>query len=119
MQAICDDKLRFVWVDINWPGCSSDFIAWCTSALCQKLENNPVTKTIIDGMTLVGDNAYVKTRHMAVPMKGVTDGYDDAYNFYLSQLRITIERTFGVFVHQWSILRAPLCFPITKILIKT
>ena len=53
--------------------------------------------------------------YIAIPLKGVRSGYEDAYNFYLSQLRITIERTFGVFVHRWAILRAPLTIPIQKV----
>ena len=115
MQAICDHELKFRWVEIKWPGCSSDFMAWCTSSLCHQMENNHVTNILLEGMSLAGDNAYVKTMTMSVPLKGERQGYDDAYNFYLSQLRITIERAFSVLVHRWSILRAPLCFPITKI----
>ena len=38
---------------------------------------------LLEGMTLVGDNAYVKTLHMSVPIKGKTEGFDDTYNFYL------------------------------------
>ena len=91
MQAICDDKLRFVWVDIRWPAATSDFMAWTTSSLCILLEDNTVAKKIIEGFTIIGDNAYVKKMYMAVPLKGVRSGYEDACNFYLSQLRITIE----------------------------
>ena len=36
-------------------------------------------------------------------------------NFYQSQLRITIERAFGVLVHRWSILRGPLNIPLFKV----
>ena len=39
----------------------------------------------------------------------------EAYNFYHSQLRITIERAFGVLVHRWAILRAPLTIPLPKV----
>lgn len=116
MQAICDHDLKFLWVDLNWPGVASDFMAWCTSSLCQDLENNTESNILLPGMTLVGDSAYVKASHMAVPVKGgELDGFSDAYNFYQSQLRITIERAFGVLVHRWSILRAPLLFPIAKV----
>ena len=52
---------------------------------------------------------------MATPLKGIRSGYEDRYNFYLSQLRITIERAFGVLVHRWAILRAPLTIPIMKV----
>ena len=30
MQAICDHKFRLRWIDLNWPGNSSDFMAWST-----------------------------------------------------------------------------------------
>lgn len=52
---------------------------------------------------------------MSVPLKGQQVGYNDAYNFYLSQLRITIERAFGTLVHRWSILRGPLLVPLPKV----
>ena len=32
----------------------------------------------------------------------------DAFNFYLSQLRIRIEQTFGMMTTKWRILRQPL-----------
>ncbi len=52
---------------------------------------------------------------MATPLKGMQGGHEDAYNFYLSQIRITIERAFGVLVHWWAILRAPLLCPMSKV----
>ena len=115
MQAICDHKLRLIWADIRWPGASSDYMAWTTSKLCFDLENNETSNLLLKGMTLVGDNAYVKKLYMAIPLKGMQNGYNDAYNFYMSQLRITIERAFGVFVHRWAILRGPLAVPVQKV----
>ena len=66
-------------------------------------------------MTIVGNNAYVKKRYMSVPLKGQQVGYNDAYNFYLSQLQITIKRAFGTLVDCWSILREPLLIPLPKV----
>ena len=60
MQAMCDHKLRFTWIDIQWPGSTSDYLAWITSGLCHDLDANDTTKSIIPGMTIIGDNAYVK-----------------------------------------------------------
>ncbi|KAL7550464.1 hypothetical protein ACHAWF_013689, partial [Thalassiosira exigua] len=115
LQAICDHTLRFTWFEMGWLGDTSDYVAFVTSALCIALESNAHTKTILDGFTFVGDNAYVKKPYMAVPLKGVLKCYKDTYNFYLSQLLIIIERCFGVFVHCWAILRAPLTIPIQKV----
>jgi hypothetical protein len=43
---------------------------------------------------------------MATSNAAVSGGSKDAYNFYFLQLRIRIECTFGIFTHQWSILRS-------------
>ncbi len=66
-------------------------------------------------MTLVGDNAYVKSMSTTVPFKGNVTVLQDNFNFYQSQLRITIERAFGVLVHRWAILRDPLVVPMSKV----
>ncbi len=60
LQAICDHNLKFTWVHMKWPAATSDYMAWVTSSLYCALENNAVTKTIIDGFVIVSDCAYVK-----------------------------------------------------------
>ena len=54
-----------------------------------------------------GDAAYTLTEHLLVPFTGSQqDNVDnDAYNFYLSQLRIQIEMAFGRLVWKWGILQ--------------
>ncbi|KAL3767702.1 hypothetical protein ACHAW5_007466 [Stephanodiscus triporus] len=89
------------WIEMKWPAATSDYMAWITSSLVLKLEND--IDMIIEGGTIVGGCAYVKKLYMATPLKGFLGGYEDAYNFYLSQLRIMIERAFGVLVHRWAI----------------
>ena len=90
---------------MKWPAATSDYMAWVTSSFAMELEDD--MGMLIKEGTLVGDCAYTKKLFMATPLKGYLGGYEDAYNFYLSQLRITIERAFGVFVQRWAILRAP------------
>ena len=118
MQALCDHLLRFRWVDINWPGATADYMAWVTSDLYAKIKStkdNGESSVIKKGYTIVGDNAYVKSTYMAIPFKGTRTHAQDAYNFYQSQLRINIERAFGMLVHRWGILRGPLVFPLAKV----
>jgi hypothetical protein len=119
MQAICDNQLNFIWIDISWPGCTADFMAWVTSGLYTKIESTQVlavNAVIRIGYTILGDNAYVKSTYTSVPFKGVGNNDAlDAYNFYESHLRITIERAFGVLVHRWAILRGPLVIPVQKV----
>jgi DDE superfamily endonuclease len=105
MQATCDSKCRFLEIDVHHPGATSDFLAFFMSEFKTKLEEPGF---LADGLCLFGDNAYVNTSYMATPFKSVSSGPKDAYNFYHSQLRITIERCFGMFVHRWGILRKPM-----------
>jgi hypothetical protein len=74
---------------MKWPAATSDYMAWVTSSLAMELDHD-VGMLIKEGM-LVGDCAYVKKLYMSTPLKSFPGGYKDAYNFYLSQLRITIE----------------------------
>ena len=58
-------------------------------------------------LCLFGDkNAYLNSVYMATPYSAVSGGSKDAYNFYHSQLRISIARAFGMFTHRWAILRS-------------
>ena len=110
LQAICDHDLLFRWIDLRYPGCASEYISWCTSELCKNLDKL-WSQMISQGCTLIGDSAYVKKPYMAVPIKkGNLSSYEDGYNYYLSQLRVTIECDFGVLWNRWTLLRRPLCF---------
>ena len=35
MQAMYDQKPFFWWIDIKWPGSTSDYMDWITTTLCQ------------------------------------------------------------------------------------
>jgi hypothetical protein len=105
MQAVCDAEGRFLSVWINHPASASDFISFLRSKLYVKL-NTP--GYLADGLVILGDNAYVSTEYMVTPYKNVRAGSKDDYNFFHSQLRINIERAFGMLVKKWGILQKPL-----------
>ena len=52
------------------------------------------------------------TEHLLTPFYGSQrfDKKNDNYNFFISQLRIKIERAFGIMVTKWRILRSPIEF---------
>jgi hypothetical protein len=110
MQAVCDAECRFLEVAIDHPGATSDFLAFMRSEFNTLLETPGY---LAPGLCLFGDNAYVNKPYMATPYAGKQAGSKDAYNFFHSQVRITIERCFGQFVHRWGILRAPMSTGIT------
>jgi hypothetical protein len=61
-----------------------------------------------EGLVIFGDNAYVSTEYMVTPYKNVRAGPKDDFNFFHSQLRINIERAFGMLVKRWGVLQKPL-----------
>lgn len=105
MQAVCDANGKFLAVWILNPASSSDFISFIRSKLFSKLTTPGF---LAEGLVLFGDNAYVSTNYMVTPYKNVRAGTKDDYNFFHSQLRINIERAFGMLVKKWAILQKPL-----------
>eukprot|EP01082_Thalassiosira_pseudonana_P000100 g354.t1 g354 contig1:859468-860853(+) len=113
MQAVCDAKRRFMWVDIRYPGTTSDFFAFDQSSLKDKLEQPGFLHS---GLCLFGDAAYANSSYMCSPFRSATGTQDD-FNFFQSQLRITIECAFGMLVHRFGILRK--AFPVNVTVSKT
>ena len=115
LMAGCDHKCKFRWADIRHPGACSDYLAWITSDVGKELESDD-SDLVLPGHSIVGDNAFVENNSMSTPIPGINiSKEEDAYNFYLSQLRITIERAFGILVHRWGILRRPFSSSILKV----
>ena len=108
MQAICDAKLRFIFISVKCPaGRTNDVNAYRHSRMSTLVEELP------GGYFCSGDNAYVNTDHLLSPFPGNDFGSrEDTFNFFLSQLRIRIEMAFARFVRRWGILWRPLQMPL-------
>ena len=106
LQATCNYRNQFTNISMMFPGATSDFLAFEASSFRRQLEE---TGFLAPGLCLFGDNAYVNRSYIATPFQNIpVNDPKDHYNFYHSQLRITIECTFGIFVYRWGILRKPL-----------
>jgi hypothetical protein len=113
MQGTCGPNKKFLDVTCNHPGSASDFTMWLDSRLREKIETDGFLK---EGLLLYGDNAYVNSHYVVSPFRQVSAGAKDAFNFYHSQLRITVEGAFGMLVQKWGCLRKPLPMniPVSK-----
>ncbi|KAL3788639.1 hypothetical protein ACHAWO_011855 [Cyclotella atomus] len=89
-------------VSIVYGGSSSDLLAFEKSGLKQRLDRGLLAET---KLVLFGDNAYLNSLYMATPFPNTSGGARDNYNFFHSQVRITIECAFGKLVQRWGILR--------------
>ena len=102
MQAVCQSDLQFQAVTCKHVGCTNDAVAFETSSLKGLCQSLPFP------YHWLGDNAYTLSETMLVPYPGqnlhITNPELETFNFYQSQMRITIECAFGVFVRRWGIL---------------
>ena len=105
LQAICDHREKFMDVFISFLGLASDFLCYCHSSICKKLN---IPGFLNPGLCIYGEAAYTNTMSMCMPYKSMSSGPKDAYNFDQSQLRINIECAFGILVHRWGVLHKPI-----------
>ena len=100
-QAAVFSDLRFAYFGVLSPGLTNDNISYpLASGLKQVIDNLP------QGYYAVADAAYTLTEHMLVPFTGVDrlDADLDAFNNYLSQVRIRVKMAFGRLVNKFRIL---------------
>jgi DDE superfamily endonuclease len=104
VQAACDAHCRFVYAAVAAPGGTNDVVAFRKTSLSQKLDKLPM------GKYGIADNAFVCTDHLLTPFPGTQrhEPGNDTYNFFLSQVRIRIEMTFGIFMSKWGLFKRPL-----------
>jgi DDE superfamily endonuclease len=104
VQAACDSRCGFVYVQLTAPGGANNISAFRKTHLRPMIDNLPL------GYYVIGDNAYVCSEHSVTPFPGTqkADPKKDAYNFFLSQLLIRIKMAFGRLVNKWRIFKKPL-----------
>jgi len=103
MQGVCDAQCRFIGFSCNTPGSTNDYVAYRHSFVYGLWPDLP------SPFYYLGDCAYPLSPFCVTPFIGTSLSVaDDAFNFYHSQLRITIERAFGIFVGVFGTFHTPL-----------
>ena len=106
-QVCCDSNRKVRAVSMLSPGAVPDRLAHLKSSLHRAIETGKLPAPF----HLIGDNAYpdyVLTPFTRPQLRNDVYGFMDSYNFYLSQLRINIECTFGMLVNKFPILQMAL-----------
>ena len=101
-QAACDIRLKFLFFGVVAPGKTNDNAAFpLCKELVETIKNLPV------GLYFVADAAYSLAENLLVPFIGSQklNPDNDAFNFYLSQMRIRIEMAFGRLVRKFQVLK--------------
>ena len=118
VQAFCDAYCRFRYFEVAWPGCTCDITAYRQTELFRKFEDGKIPSQY----HMVLDEAYSGiggSQHLTPFSRAQLRGHYDngriqeyekmkCFNYQLSGQRITIERSFGIFVKKWGILWKPL-----------
>ncbi|KAE9113428.1 hypothetical protein PF007_g10749 [Phytophthora fragariae] len=99
VQAMCDASCKFIGYCFNSPGKVSDSVAFKKWQVSEDITELPF------GFYVIGDNAYLLAPSMLVPFTKpeIKTPAHYAYNFYISQLRIRIEMSFGLLVNKWQV----------------
>jgi hypothetical protein len=96
-----DVKGKFLCASCNHSGSTNDIIAWNDSNLCEVLE---VKKLLPNRFFFIGDEALTCTFQFLSPWPGRgLDQSKDAFNYWLSHSRQSVERGWGMVTQHWGI----------------
>jgi hypothetical protein len=108
VQVIVDKNKRVLWRYIGEKGSSHDSLVFNESKLGRNLVDL-ASELRAKGLYIVGDSAYAIRSYLLTPYDGAQpNSKEDAFNFFLSSMRIYVECTFGEVDRRWGILWRPL-----------
>ncbi|XP_047937792.1 protein ANTAGONIST OF LIKE HETEROCHROMATIN PROTEIN 1-like [Salvia hispanica] len=117
--AVCDRRLRFVYVLPGWEGSAGD------SRILRDAISRPLGLKVPKDCYYLCDNAYANSEGFITPYKGVRyhlkewgpgtqapQTQEELFNLKHTKARNVIERSFAVLKMWWGILRSPSFYPI-------
>lgn len=114
VQAVSDANCEVMVLTANHVGCTFDGDAFESSSLKEVCIQQSFPHH------WVGDTAYMVSQWLLVPFAGnnlhVVDPPKEWVNYYHSQVRITSERTNGIFIRRWGVFWKPLEFDLKHII---
>ncbi|KAJ8918523.1 hypothetical protein NQ315_015230, partial [Exocentrus adspersus] len=95
VQMICDEQLRILNVNANFPGTVHDQFIFNASLVKEEMRRLHVNR--IGSFFLLGDSGYALERYMLTPVLNAAPGSpEERYTLRHCQIRNRIERVFGV-----------------------
>lgn len=105
LQAVVDSDLAIRAFNLQTPGNTNDYLAWKLSGIEKLVRSLPAPYYVL------GDPAYPCSPTVMTTFAGRGLPWEkDAFNFHHSQVRNTVERTFGVLKKRWQILCHDMAF---------
>jgi len=118
VQAICDKKKRFLWVNPMNKGSTHDSVTFVCSQLCDLLcKKSEALRS--EGLYAQGGSAYPLTEFLQTPfelpdLQSDPNASNNAFNYFHSANRIYIECAFGELIMRWGIFWRSLRFSLRK-----
>ena len=101
-QACVSSDLAFMYFGVVSPGSTNDNVSYPLAAGLRD-----TVEQLLAGLYCVADAAYTLQENLLIPFTGCerNDPAHDAFNFFMSQLRIRVEMAFGRLTNKFRILK--------------
>ena len=93
----------FTNIVARWPGSCHDSDIFCSSNICQYLEEN---HNSLDDGVILGDSGYACSPFLMTPYSNPESPEQNAYNSAHTKTRVVIEQTFGRWKRRFHVLHS-------------
>ena len=113
VQCVVDNEKRVLWASYSNRGSSHDSPAFRSTNLYNATLKKFKDKLYRNGFFILGDSAYAIESFILPPYDNAkSKSPEDAFNFFHSSARITVECTFGELDRRWGIFWKPICYSL-------
>ncbi|XP_028419108.1 putative nuclease HARBI1 [Dendronephthya gigantea] len=103
VQAICDDRGKFINLVARWPGSVHDSHIFRMSQIQQFIEQH---HTSLEDGIILGDSGYALKPYLMTPYTDPTTAKERAFNRSLKKTRVLIEQVFGRWKRRFHLLHS-------------
>jgi DDE superfamily endonuclease len=117
IQACTSANYKIIYVSAKHAGSTQDSTAFMSTPLHAVLDRSEADGGLPYWAPVAADNAYGNGSacgRALTPFPSALSSRQEAFNYYLSSLRILIEQVFGVIVGRWGILWSPMRCTLKK-----
>ena len=115
VQCMVDDKKRVLWSSFSHRGSSHDSTCFRESSFYKDILKPMQHKLFALSYFILGDSAYAIESFILPPYdNAVSRSPEDAFNFYQSSARITVECAFGEIDRRWGIFWSPIAYSLVN-----
>ena len=113
VQCMVDDRKRVLWSSFSHRGSSHDSTCFRESCFYKHILKPLQNKLFALSFFILGDSAYAIESFILPPYDNAkSKSAEDAFNFYQSSIRITVECAFGEIDRRWGIFWSPIAYSL-------